>query len=378
MKIVQIITRLDTAGGAQSHVLALTKQLALDGHEVTIFTSKGNLIHQALNEENISIIQLQYLKWAIHIGDDIRAFLEIRENLRRINPDIVALHSSKAGAVGRLAAFSLNIPTVFTAHGWAFTEGVKPLKGWVYQQIEKVLAPKTTKIITVSNYDYSLASEKKVVKKNNMTTIHNGIHSISNNGQNFSQNRVPKIIMVARFEQPKRQDLLIEVLSTMTEKEWQLVFIGDGSQMEAAKELSQQHHIADRVTFLGSRDDIAEQLQQADIFVLLSDFEGLPISILEAMRAQLPIIASNVGGVPELIIDDETGYVVNHDLVAIKGCLSRLLENHSLRFRLGHLAHRYFEENFSFHSMYDKTVSLYLEAHNEKKEKIDLQILNHP
>ncbi|MGE7625060.1 glycosyltransferase family 4 protein [Viridibacillus sp. NPDC096237] len=376
MKIVQIITRLDTAGGAQSHVLALTKQLVLDGHDVTIFTSKGNLIHQALNEENISIIQLQYLKWAIHIVDDIRAFLEIRENLRRINPDIVALHSSKAGAVGRLAAFSLNIPTVFTAHGWAFTEGVKPLKGWVYQQIEKVLALKTTKIITVSNYDYSLATEKKVVKKNNMTTIHNGIHS-SNSRQNLSQNRVPKIIMVARFEQPKRQDLLIEVLSTMTEKEWQLVFIGDGSQMEAAKALSLQHHIADRVKFLGSRDDIEEQLQQADLFVLLSDFEGLPISILEAMRAQLPIIASNVGGVPELIIDDETGYVVNHDLESIKGCLNQLLENHSLRLRLGYLAHRYFEENFSFHSMYDKTVSQYLQAHNEKKEKIDLQILNH-
>ncbi|MGE7918115.1 glycosyltransferase family 4 protein [Viridibacillus sp. NPDC093762] len=375
MKIVQIITKLDTTGGAQTHVLALTKQLAVDGHEITILTSKGALIYQPLNEKNISIIQLQHLKWAIHLVADIRAFFEIRSNLRRINPDVVALHSSKAGVVGRLAAFSLKIPTIFTVHGWAFTEGVKPIKRWIYQQIERAFARKTTKIITVSNYDYSLAIEKKVGKKDNMTTIHNGIHSSGK--QVFSQNKIPKIIMVARFEQPKRQDLLIEVLSTMKEKEWQLVFIGDGKEMEATKALSLQHDIAHRVTFLGSRDDIETQLQQADLFVLLSNFEGLPISILEAMRAQLPVIASNVGGVPEIIIDGETGYIVNHDIQVIKDRLIQLLENRDLRLQLGHAGCRYFEDRFSFHSMYDKTVSQYLQAHNVKKELIDVTILDH-
>lgn len=128
-----------------------------------------------------------------------------------------------------------------------------------------------------------------------MLTIHNGIQC--NIKQRLSQNKIPKIVMVARFEQPKRQDLLVEVLSLMKEQEWQLVFIGDGKEMEAAKALSLQHDIAHRVKFLGSRDDIETQLQQADLFVLLSNFEGLPISILEAMRAQLPVIASNVGGI---------------------------------------------------------------------------------
>ncbi|MGF9979020.1 glycosyltransferase family 4 protein [Viridibacillus arvi] len=376
MKIVQIITKLDTTGGAQTHVIALTKQLALDGHVITILTSKGALIYQPLNEKNIRIIQLQHLKWAINFVADIRAFFEIRSILRRINPDVVALHSSKAGAVGRLAAFSLKLPTVFTAHGWAFTEGVKPIKRWIYQQIERAFARKTSKIITVSNYDYLLAIEKKVVKKEKMTTIHNGIQSYSNK-PSFSQNKIPKIVMVARFEQPKRQDLLIEVLSLMKEQEWQLVFIGDGREMEAAKALSLQHDIARRVTFLGSRDDIKTQLQKADLFVLLSNFEGLPISILEAMRAQLPVIASNVGGVPELIIDSKTGYIVDHDIQVIKERLIQLLENRDLRLQLGHAGFRYFEDRFSFHSMYDKTVSQYLQAQNEKKEVIDVTILDH-
>lgn len=376
MKIVQIITKLDTTGGAQTHVLALTKQLALDGHEVTILTSKRKLIFKPLNEKNISIIQLQNLKWAIHLVADIRAFFEIRSILRRINPDVVALHSSKAGVVGRLAAFSLNIPTVFTAHGWAFTEGVKPIKRWIYQQIERAFARKTTRIITVSNYDYALAIKKKVGKKEKMTTIHNGIQSNSNK-HSFPQNKIPKIVMVARFEQPKRQDLLIEVLSSMKENEWQLVFIGDGKEMEAAKTLTLQNGIDHRVTFLGSRDDIETQLQQADIFVLLSNFEGLPISILEAMRAQLPVIASNVGGVQELIIDNETGYIVNHDIQVIRDKLIQLLENSDLRLQLGHAGCRYFEDRFSFHSMYDKTVSQYLQAQNEKKQIIDVTILDH-
>ncbi|MBK3493730.1 glycosyltransferase family 4 protein [Viridibacillus sp. YIM B01967] len=375
MKIVQIITKLDTVGGAQSHVLALTKQLSLDGHEVTILTSKGDLIEQALEEKNIKIIQLKYLKWSIHIIDDSRAFMEIRANLRRIKPDVVALHSSKAGVVGRLAAFSLKIPTVFTAHGWAFTEGVKPLKRLLFQYIEKVLARKTSRIIAVSNYDCELAIQKKVVKKTKITTIHNGIQSIEE--PSYFQNKVPKIVMVARFEHPKRQDLLVEVLSTMKEMEWELVFIGDGREIEAVKELTKQRDIAHRVTFLGSRDDIEVQLSYADLFVLLSNFEGLPIAILEAMRAGLPVIASNVGGTSELVNHGKSGYVVDGNITTIREYLIRVLESQSLRMQLGYTGRRYFEENFLFQKMYEKTVNLYQEIQREQKVEKEVQQLDH-
>ncbi|MEK4761280.1 glycosyltransferase family 4 protein [Viridibacillus sp. FSL E2-0187] len=375
MKIVQIVTKLDTVGGAQSHVLSLTKQLCLDGHEVIIMTSQGQLIEEAKNEKSAKIIQLRHLRRNISMMNDYRAFLELRFYLQQIGPELVALHSSKAGVLGRLAAFSLKIPTVFTAHGWAFTEGVQPLKKLLYKHIEKILAPRTTKIIAVSNYDQELAVQKKVVSKNKITTIHNGIQS--NDKQSHFHNNVPKIVMVSRFEKPKRQDLLIEVLSTMKELEWSLELIGDGVELANVKDLVKHKGLSHRVRFLGVRNDIENQVQDADIFVLLSNFEGLPISILEAMRAGLPVIASDVGGVAELVIEGKTGYLVDQNVLKIRKCLVRMIEDRPLRIELGQAGRNFFEDHFLFQKMYDNTVSLYKEALIEKKVKRNVQLLDH-
>ncbi|MGE7769990.1 glycosyltransferase family 4 protein [Viridibacillus arvi] len=375
MKIVQIVTKLDTVGGAQSHVLSLTKQLCLDGHEVIIMTSQGQLIEEAKNEKSAKIIQLRHLRRNISMMNDYRAFLELRFYFQQIGPELVALHSSKAGVLGRLAAFSLKIPTVFTAHGWAFTEGVQPLKKLLYKHIEKILAPRTTKIIAVSNYDQELAVQKKVVSKNKITTIHNGIQS--NDKQSHFSNNVPKIVMVSRFEKPKRQDLLIEVLSTMKELEWSLELIGDGVELANVKDLVKHKGLSHRVRFLGVRNDIENQVQDADIFVLLSNFEGLPISILEAMRAGLPVIASDVGGVAELVIEGKTGYLVDQNVLKIRKCLVRMIEDRPLRIELGQAGRNFFEDHFLFQKMYDNTVSLYKEALIEKKVKRNVQLLGH-
>ncbi|MGF9977917.1 glycosyltransferase family 4 protein [Viridibacillus arvi] len=375
MKIVQIVTKLDTVGGAQSHVLALTKQLCLDGHEVIIMTSQGQLIKEAMVGKSVKIIQLRHLRRDISLMDDYRAFLELRLYLQQIGPELVALHSSKAGVLGRLAAFSLKIPTVFTAHGWAFTEGVQPLKKLLYKQIEKLLAPRTTKIIAVSNYDHELAVQKRVVSKNKITTIHNGIQS--NDKQPYFRNNVPKIVMVSRFEKPKRQDLLIEVLSTMKELEWSLELIGDGVELANVKELVKYKGLSHRVRFLGVRNDIETQLQNSDIFVLLSNFEGLPISILEAMRAGLPVIASDVGGIAELVVEGKTGYLVDQNVLNIRKCLVRMIEDKPLRIELGQAGSNFFEDHFLFQKMYDNTVSLYKEALKEKKVKRNVQLLDH-
>ncbi|MGE7934115.1 glycosyltransferase family 4 protein [Viridibacillus arvi] len=375
MKIVQIVTKLDTVGGAQSHVLALTKQLCLDGHEVIIMTSQGQLIEEAMAEKSVKTIQLSHLRRDISLMDDYRAFLELRLYLQQIGPELVALHSSKAGVLGRLAAFSLKIPTVFTAHGWAFTEGVQPLKKLLYKKIEKILAPRTTKIIAVSNYDHELAVQKRVVSKNKITTIHNGIQS--NDKQPYFRNNVPKIMMVSRFEKPKRQDLLIEVLSTMKELEWSLELIGDGVELANVKELVKHKGLSHRVRFLGVRNDIENRLQDADIFVLLSNFEGLPLSILEAMRGGLPVIASDVGGVAELVVEGKTGYLVDQNVLNIRKCLVRMIEDKPLRIALGQAGRNFFEDHFLFQKMYDNTVSLYKEALKEKKVKRNVQLLDH-
>lgn len=216
---------------------------------------------------------------------------------------------------------------------------------------------------------------KKGSFKNKITTIHNGIQS--NDKQSHFHNNVPKIVMVSRFEKPKRQDLLIEVLSTMKELEWSLELIGDGVELANVKDLVKHKGLSHRVRFLGVRNDIENQVQDADIFVLLSNFEGLPISILEAMRAGLPVIASDVGGVAELVIEGKTGYLVDQNVLKIRKCLVRMIEDRPLRIELGQAGRNFFEDHFLFQKMYDNTVSLYKEALIEKKVKRNVQLLDH-
>ena len=118
----------------------------------------------------------------------------------------------------------------------------------------------------------------------------------------------PVIVMVARFEVPKRQDVLLKTLAELTDIPWHLQLIGDGSLRPALEHFVEQNRLSNRVTFLGNQLDVHSYLEKGHLFVLLSDWEGLPISIIEAMRVGLPIIATNVGGVKELIIDRDNGF----------------------------------------------------------------------
>lgn len=121
---------------------------------------------------------------------------------------------------------------------------------------------------------------------------------------------VPLLVMVARFEEQKDHRTLILALSCLKDLEWHLQLVGDGPLLSSIKTLAEEKGIADRIEYLGRRRDIPEILQMADIFVLSTNWEGFPRSILEAMRAGLPVVATRVAGIPESVSDSETGYLV--------------------------------------------------------------------
>ncbi|GEK33602.1 glycosyltransferase family 4 protein [Kurthia sibirica] len=357
MRIVQLITRFDTLGGAQTHVLELSKALAKDGHEVYILYSKGQEIFGLSGEERIHCIQLNHLIHQIHPLQDFLSLQETKKILRLIQPDLVALHSSKAGIIGRLAAASLNIPTVFTAHGWAFTEGVSTIKQKIYSQIERFIAKKTDCIITVSNYDGQLAVVNQIKPKYLLKTIHNGIHDST--PQRTDREDTLNIMMVARFQTPKRQDLLVDAFAALQIDHAQLLFVGEGKELEKVKLQAEYLCLQDQVHFLGARKDVPQLLTQATIFVLLSDFEGLPLSIIEAMACGLPIVASDVGGVSELITHGENGFLVGKEKNDIHYYLNLLAENRKLREQMGEKARARFVESFQFDKTYKETLEIY-------------------
>lgn len=136
------------------------------------------------------------------------------------------------------------------------------------------------------------------------------------------------------------------------------------------KQLSRDLGISEKIIFTGERLDVDFLLADSDIFLLISNWEGFPISILEAMREGLPVLASDVGGVSESVIDGQTGYLVPRaDVNAIKNGLNNLINDSSLRAKFGKSGNDFFQENFSFNAMYKKTVELYRKAIKQKQIK---------
>nr|WP_246880657.1 glycosyltransferase family 4 protein [Sporosarcina sp. 6E9] len=351
---------MDTVGGAQIHVRDLSVGLANSGHEVYLVAGGTKNIHSVIEAKNIDVIYSHSLIRKLNIKSDIKAIIELRKILKEIQPDLVATHSSKAGIVGRIAGWSLRIPTVFTAHGWSFTDGVPAPKKSMYKFFEKVIGLISDGVIAVSEYDRELAIKHKVLPEHKVHTIHNGVHDQNVKEAMVYPKETPTIIMVARFAAPKRQLQLLKALNQLRHIQWKVSFAGDGPLLHEAKEFVKQANLCDRVEFLGNRDDITELLHKSSIFALLSDWEGLPLSILEAMRCGLPILASNVGGVKETVYDSKNGYVVSkNDQDELVKKLTLLLTSTSLRLEMGRKGRLLFEENFTFEKMYNETDSFY-------------------
>jgi glycosyltransferase involved in cell wall biosynthesis len=166
--------------------------------------------------------------------------------------------------------------------------------------------------------------------------------------------------MVARFEAQKDHPTLFQALAGLTQQSWQLDLIGNGPLMPDMEALASRLGIGDRVHFLGQRMDVDEILAQAQISLLVTNWEGFPLSILESMRAALPVVASAVGGIDEAVREAETGYLVPRGSVEqLRERIATLLSDVALRRRLGASGRARFEQHFTLEHAVRKTLAVY-------------------
>lgn len=364
LNIVYIITRSDVLGGASVHLLDLAKGMISQGHQVHILVGGAGAFTEELKKNHIDFSSLKHLKREISLAHDILGFWEIKKYLKRLNPDIVHCHSSKAGLLGRLAAKSLNLPVVFTAHGWAFTDGISPKKQQIYSILERFLARISDHIITVSEYDRQHGFKYQVGTSTMVQTIHNGVPDIRTIPiKKIEPESIVKLIMVARFEDPKDQYFLICALSKLPKYlNWQIDFLGEGPNLEKCQELASKEQLDSKIIFHGQSFKVKEFLNEADIFVLISNYEGFPLTILEAMSTSLPIVASDVGGVNESV-SSENGYLIpKGEIDCLVQALTELIVNTNLRQKLGNNSRYLYETQFSFNTMLQKTLDVYTQV----------------
>ncbi len=362
MKIAFCITRMDEYGGAQVHLRDLCLWLKGRGHEPVVLSGWPGRVSDFLELQGIEFIEIPDLQRAIHPLKDFRAFAQIRDVLKRINPDIVACHSSKAGLIGRLAAKACGVPVTFTAHGWAFTVGVSVPARVIYWTLEKIASYFTDQIITVSQYDRNLAITYHIAHPRRITAIQNGMPLTPPLLRSIKSNQPLNLLMVARIGAQKDHQRLLRVLWGCLDIDWTLNLVGGGDDLEL-RQLVDKMGFSDRVNFLGEREDVPELMEKADVFLLISNWEGLPLSILEAMRAGLPVIASNVGGVSEAVLHQKTGWVVpaGQDEPLLEA-LQTVLPDRLRLMDMGLRGRARFEEKFTFQIMAEKTLSVYESA----------------
>jgi glycosyltransferase involved in cell wall biosynthesis len=365
MRIIYIITRADEIGGAQVHVRDVATALNSSGHEIIVLAGPSGSLSDQLAARGVPFQAVPPLVRPIAPWRDALAVRQLSSILRRVRPDLVSVHSSKAGWLGRLAAKLAGIPVILTAHGWKFAEGLPPAERRLSTVLERLFARLADHIITVCEHDRRLALACRIAPPSKITCIHNGVHDIAAGAPvtrlaDTTAGAPVRIVMIGRFSPQKDHAGLLHALAPLGNLHWRLWLIGGGPDQAAAIALARDLRLGDRVQFLGERDDARAFLERADIFALASHWEGLPYSVLEAMSAGLPVIASAVGGVPEAVIDGETGILVpREDTAALRNALASLISDPERRHRLGTAARQRYESAFRFERMLSDTLAIY-------------------
>ncbi len=360
MKVAYLLTRADPIGGAQIHVRDIAFAAREHGHHPTLITSGQGPLVEGFRQAGIPVLLLPHLTAPIRPWRDVKALGEIRRALGVVRPDLVAAHSSKAGLLGRLAGRSLRIPVVFTVHGWAFTPGVPASRAAVYRRLERMAGPFADRLITVSDFDRRLALEARISSPDRIVTVRNGMPDVAPSLRADAGRTPPTIVMVARFEPQKDHATLIRALGGLRELAWRVDLIGEGPGMTAIRALAEELGIGGRIRFLGHRMDVPRLLADAQIATLITNWEGLPRSVLEAMRAGLPVVASDVGGIAETIREGQSGYLVRRGAVEqVRERLGRLLGDPARRRSFGAAGRAFYEGQFTLEHCVSRTLAVY-------------------
>jgi lipopolysaccharide/colanic/teichoic acid biosynthesis glycosyltransferase len=263
-----------------------------------------------------------------------------------------------AGVIARLAGKLRQTPVVYTVHGFGF----KPQAPWLIRTnawlAEAVLAAWTTRMVCVSAYEKQLAARLPMPPER-VSVVHNALADVPWRSDMAAQ--PPHLVMVARMAAPKRPDVLIEALALLAPLGLQppTRILGGGPDLARHQQAAAP---MPHIQMEGDVSDVAQRLAQHQIFVLLSDHEGLPISILEAMRAGMAIVATRLPGIEDMLTHEESAWLVPNSPQAVADALQTLLADAPLRQRLGRAARARYEAQFQPEVMAEPVLAIYQQA----------------
>jgi len=314
----------------------------------------------AASRLDVPFFPLTHVRRRLSPIHDPLGVVELTRLFRRLRPDIVHLNSSKAGVLGRIAAVPARVPVrIFTAHGWAY-KAATGVDSRLYLLADRAVESLTSMVICVSENERRAGLAAGVCTAKRSVVIRNAVDVGAAPSQAGRGDTPVQVVSVGRLAVPKDFSTLVAAMARLPEGRAHLRVFGDGplrSELEAQK---QALGIDAAVEFAGEVPDARPHLDDADVFVLASLSEGMPVSVLEAMAAGLPVVASAVDGLEEVVIDGKTGFLTPPgDAAALAARLGQLIDDPSLRNALGKAGRERAEEYFSLPAWRDAHFSLY-------------------
>ena len=373
-KVLFVITKSNW-GGAQRYVFDLAVSLPKETYAVSVAAGGQGPLMEKLRAAYIPTTSIPALGRDVHALQDLYAFFTLYRMFVSTQPDIVHLNSSKVGAMGALAGRLAGVPQIiFTAHGWPTRERRNPLSRMGITFLSWFTIMLSHQVICVSQKDADEAAQWPSTSKK-LRTIHNGIATATTLTRREARERLnlpEEAFVVGTIGEmtPNKNYTGLITAAALLKEQHSFIFdcIGDGEERSRIAQAiidSRTHEICKLEGFV---QDAAQYLNAYDAFVLFSYKEGLPYVLLEAGAAGLPVVASNTGGISEIITHNTSGLLVTPgDTTALATALSQLVEDSTLRKRLGDALQHTITEAFSLSRMVEKTLAVYSQTRDRTR-----------
>ena len=318
---IRILHIAQAAGGVDRYIRMLLKYLDKEMYENILVCSQD--FHES---DYIGVTDFfEQIEMFRDIGwHDLKVIKNVRKLIKKYAPDIVYAHSSKAGAIVRIADIGLKNYCVYNPHGWAFNMRCSKKKRAVYTAIEKVAAPFCDRIICISDAEKRSALEKRICKKNKLQVIFNGIDIEEYESGKYAtikreDLKIPKeafvVGMVGRISQQKAPDIFVKMAKKIKDQvpNTHFIIVGNGEMENAIRKFAEDNNFSDSLHISGWVDNPMSYVEIFDVACLLSRWEGFGLVLPEYMIAGKPIVASRVDAIPDIIKDEENGLLVEVD-----------------------------------------------------------------
>lgn len=363
MKILYLITKSNW-GGAQKYVYDLAVNMKKAGHDVVVAFGGYGILNERLLAQNIRTINIKNLERDVNIIKEIKVFRNLYKIFKKENPDIIHLNSSKIGASGSFVArLAKSKKIIFTAHGWPFREDRPFWQVHIIKFISWLTIIFSNKVICVSQKDFDDVKKWPLVK-HKLVMIHNGIDLDEElKIKQDSVHGIVRIVSIGELHKNKGFEYGLRAIDLLKEKakdfKYDIISFGGEERINLEKlimDLNLENYVDIKIV----KEDGDTLLKDYDIYFMPSIKEGLPYVLLEACKNYLPIVASDTGGINEIVENYKNGFLVKpKDINALELALERLVKDKKLRQDFGKEARKKVEKDFTLEKMLELTEKEY-------------------